>query len=107
MNKVEKTCEDNEKPQSEAESELESQSTNDNDEEMKKDDDANDAITKKKNSKLLEKPKQKRGVVYLSRIPTKMNVKLIREYFSKLGKIDRIYLEPKGNLNTFLFIETD
>ena len=35
------------------------------------------------------------GVVYLSRIPTKMNVKLIREYLGAMGEIDRVYLEPR------------
>ena len=49
-----------------------------------------------KKDDLNEKKKKKRGVIYLSKIPTKMNVKLIREYFSKFGEVDRIYLEPKG-----------
>ena len=44
---------------------------------------------------------KKPGVVYMSRIPTKMNVKLIREYMSRFGKIGRVYLEPKGNINVF------
>jgi hypothetical protein len=35
------------------------------------------------------------GVIYLSRIPTKMNVKLIREYFSAFGTVGRVYLEPR------------
>lgn len=34
------------------------------------------------------------GVLYLSRIPTRMNVKIIRDYFSNFGQVDRIYLEP-------------
>lgn len=42
------------------------------------------------------KKKKTPGVIYLSRIPTKMNVKLIRDYFSRFGTIDRIYLEPMG-----------
>ena len=41
------------------------------------------------------------GVIYLSRIPTKMNVKLIREYFSNFGEVDRIYLEPEGYILDF------
>ena len=49
---------------------------------------------------ILDKEKSKKekipGVIYLSRIPTKMNVKLIREYFSQFGQVDRIYLEPEG-----------
>lgn len=44
---------------------------------------------------------KKPGVVYMSRIPTKMNVKLIREYMSRFGKVGRVYLEPKGNINVF------
>ena len=36
------------------------------------------------------------GVIYLSKIPAKMNVKLIRDYFSNYGQVDRIYLEPRG-----------
>lgn len=35
------------------------------------------------------------GVIYLSKIPRKMNVKIIREYFSQFGEVDRIYLEPQ------------
>ena len=46
-----------------------------------------------------KKKKSPAGVIYLSRIPTKMNVKLIREYFSSFGDVDRIYLEPEGNLS--------
>ncbi|CAF0942835.1 unnamed protein product [Brachionus calyciflorus] len=42
-----------------------------------------------------DKNKSTAGVIYLSRIPTKMNVKIIREYFSNFGEVDRIYLEPK------------
>ncbi|RNA13666.1 activator of basal transcription 1-like [Brachionus plicatilis] len=34
------------------------------------------------------------GVLYLSRIPNRMNVKIIREYFSNFGQVERIYLEP-------------
>ena len=45
-----------------------------------------------------EKPAKKKektpGVIYLSRIPTKMNVKIIRDYLSLMGDVDRIYLEP-------------
>lgn len=46
---------------------------------------------------------KKAGVVYLSRIPTKMNVSIVREYFGKFGDIDRIFLEPRGKyfLRTF------
>ena len=44
-----------------------------------------------------EKKKEKiPGVIYLSRIPTKMNVKLIRDYFGNFGTVDRVFLEPRG-----------
>jgi ESF2/ABP1 family protein len=46
-----------------------------------------------------EKKKSVAGVIYLSRIPPKMNVKIIREYFSRFGDVDRIYLEPRGTCN--------
>ena len=52
----------------------------------------------KSDAKNQEKKKKKTpGVIYLSKIPTKMNVKLIRDYFSRFGDVDRIYLEPQGN----------
>ena len=35
------------------------------------------------------------GVIYLSNIPKKMNVKIIRDYFSNFGEVDRIFLEPR------------
>jgi RNA recognition motif-containing protein len=47
------------------------------------------------------KKEKKPGVIYLSSIPKKMNVKIIREYFSRFGKVDRIYLEPRGLLQLF------
>ena len=43
-----------------------------------------------------EKKKKEAGIIYLSRIPNRMNVKIIRDYFSQFGQIDRIYLEPRG-----------
>jgi RNA recognition motif-containing protein len=51
------------------------------------------------------KKKSTPGVIYLSRIPTKMNVRLIRDYFSKYGTVDRIYLEPKGGNIINFFIQ--
>ena len=42
------------------------------------------------------KKQRKAGVIYLSRIPTKMNVRIIREYFTRYGDVDRIFLEPRG-----------
>ena len=46
-----------------------------------------------------EKKKKEAGIIYLSRIPNRMNVKIIREYFGNFGQIDRIYLEPRGEQN--------
>jgi hypothetical protein len=54
--------------------------------------------------KKLKKKKKVAGIVYLSSIPTKMNVKLIRDYFNDYGVVDRIYLQPEGLLfHLFLF----
>ncbi|CAF4551490.1 unnamed protein product, partial [Rotaria magnacalcarata] len=33
------------------------------------------------------------GVIYLSRIPDKMNVTIIRSYFDQYGQTGRIYLQ--------------
>merc|ERR1712166_594085 len=38
---------------------------------------------------------QKRGVIYLSRIPPYMQPLKIRNYFCQFGKIDRVYLTPE------------
>lgn len=45
-----------------------------------------------------KKKKSTPGVVYMSSVPTKMNVKIIREYFGQFGEVDRIYLQPEGAL---------
>jgi hypothetical protein len=61
-----------------------------------------DALTKVTNDQCVEvkeKKKKEAGIIYLSRIPNRMNVKIIREYFSNFGQIDRIYLEPRGKQN--------
>ena len=36
------------------------------------------------------------GIIYLSRIPTLMNVSIIRRTFERLGETSRIYLQPDG-----------
>jgi len=46
------------------------------------------------NSVEVAKKKSKPGIVFLSTIPPKMNVKQIREYFSKFGAINRSFLQP-------------
>ena len=54
-------------------------------------------LTNSADEEIAEAKKQKKaGVIYLSRIPKKMNVRIIRDYFSQFGKVDRIYLEPRG-----------
>jgi hypothetical protein len=42
-------------------------------------------------SKTKKKPTS--GVIYLSRIPNKMNVTIIRSYFDQYGQTGRIYLQ--------------
>lgn len=44
------------------------------------------------------------GVIYLSRIPNKMNVTLIRSYFDQYGNTGRIYLQLSSKLFIFLFL---
>ena len=39
-----------------------------------------------------------RGIIYLSRIPPFMSVKKIRQIFSAYGEVDRIFLQPDGNI---------
>ena len=40
--------------------------------------------------------KEKPGIVYLSRIPRRMNVKQIRHVFGSFGKVGRVFLKPIG-----------
>ena len=50
-----------------------------------------------KNSLALLDPKAKKaGIIYLSRVPLRMNVKIVRDYMSRFGKVGRIFLEPQG-----------
>ena len=60
-----------------------------------KDEEAEKRVGQMKTEK---KKKATAGIIYLSRIPSRMNVKIIREYFSHFGKLDRIYLEPRGSV---------
>ena len=34
------------------------------------------------------------GIIYISRIPTLMNVNIVRRYFERFGEIGRIFLQP-------------
>ena len=40
---------------------------------------------------------ERRGVIYLSRIPPFMKPQLLRSLLSKYGEILRIFLTPEGN----------
>ncbi|KAI0983703.1 hypothetical protein GJ496_007892 [Pomphorhynchus laevis] len=56
---------------------------------------------------------KKCGVVYLSRIPTKMNVTNVRSYLDEFGEIGRLYLVPENKVEgtsddqkkTFKYVE--
>jgi len=41
--------------------------------------------------------KDKPGIVYLSRIPRRMNVKQIRYVFGSFGEVGRVFLKPIGD----------
>ncbi|GFE53649.1 pre-rRNA-processing factor esf2 [Babesia ovis] len=41
-------------------------------------------------------PKDRSGVIFISRIPPFMNVSKIRSYFGKYGKVGKIYAEPES-----------
>jgi len=43
------------------------------------------------------------GVIYLSRIPNKMNVTIIRSYFDQYGQTGRIYLELSSKSFFFFY----
>ena len=49
-----------------------------------------------------KKPKKpiESGIIYLSRIPTLMNVNIVRRQFQNYGDIGRIFLQPDGKCNT-------
>jgi len=40
--------------------------------------------------------KEEPGIVYLSRIPRRMNVKQIRHVFGSFGEVERVFLKPVG-----------
>lgn len=48
--------------------------------------------------KVVKKKGPKPGIIYLSKIPPKMNVKMIREYFANFGEINRSFLQPESKL---------
>jgi len=40
--------------------------------------------------------KENPGIIYLSRIPRRMNVKQIRHVFGSFGEVGRVFLKPVG-----------
>jgi hypothetical protein len=56
--------------------------------------DQNKLEMEKKSAKRAKKVKK--GVVYLSCIPTSMTVKRLREEFSKYGEVGNVFLQPDG-----------
>jgi len=42
--------------------------------------------------------RRKPGIVYLSRIPRRMNVKQIRHRFGSYGEVGRVFLKPVGKI---------
>ena len=50
----------------------------------------------KKTSESFQKKEKKTGIVYLSSVPTSMNVKKLSEFFSSYGELGRIFLKPAG-----------
>ncbi len=79
----------------EPEEEIEKEDEEDEEEEPESDDKVVSTSGKKK--------KPTPGVIYLSRIPNKMNVTLIRSYFDEYGQVGRIYLQLASNS---LFLNT-
>ena len=45
------------------------------------------------------------GVIYLSRIPNKMNVTIVRSYFDQYGQTGRIYLQLSSKSSSYFLIE--
>lgn len=49
-----------------------------------------------------KRPKRRKpGIVYLSSIPPNMNVAKIREYFSRFGALDRVFLQAMDKGDNF------
>lgn len=63
---------------------------------MEGSEDENVAAQKEKHSKVskMETKEIESGIIYLSRIPTLMTVKKVRQIFEQYGEIGRIFLQP-------------
>lgn len=57
----------------------------------------------KQKKRKLKETTSKAGVVYLSRIPRYMNVKILKERLSYFGEVGRIYLQADGKSFFVLF----
>ena len=47
----------------------------------------------------------KPGIVYLSRIPPSMNPLKVKNLLSQFGEVDRLFLQPEGKKDFFLFFQ--
>ncbi|XP_045182318.2 activator of basal transcription 1-like [Mercenaria mercenaria] len=52
-----------------------------------------------KETKKKKKPVQS-GIIYLSRVPTLMNVNIVRRYFENFGELGRVFLQPDVKAKT-------
>ena len=92
----------------EPEEEIEKEDEEEDEEEIEKEDEEEDEEEEPEpDDKVVstsgKKKKPTPGVIYLSRIPNKMNVTLIRSYFDEYGQVGRIYLQLASNS---LFLNT-
>ena len=62
----------------------------------------NEAPTPQKKVKKKKKSETEAGVIYLSRIPTGMNVTKVRQVFEQYGEVGRMFIQPDG-MGTFIY----
>ncbi|ODM87606.1 Pre-rRNA-processing protein esf2 [Orchesella cincta] len=72
------------------------ESDQDMDEEVDDDDDMDD--DRKRPCERGRKGCQDERIIYLSKIPPKMNVKRVRDYFTQFGELNRSFLQPEKTL---------
>lgn len=58
-------------------------------------------VEQRKSEKKTKKPSES-GIIYLSRVPTMMNVNIVRRHFQNFGEVGRIFLQPDGKQVQFL-----
>lgn len=94
--------EDNEKAEGDEEEEEEKQSQDSQQSSSFPDKvESNDKVVQPSASKKKPTP----GILYLSRIPNKMNVTIIRQYFDQYGQTGRIYLQLSSIYNLFFIFK--